>query len=158
MSSKHYGRATYKAFRSGGFVHIVASGETPNLTDQVILEELPFLIFPPMYGLFFVTQEISLPALKPFTVEKQISFPPTASSVRVQDADGDHSVAISDVGPVPSSPLSIAGGDYCVFQWIGTDSHVIAKCNAIVAAVYSRVFGPGTHEQCEQYIRGHGGS
>jgi hypothetical protein len=157
MPSKHYGRATYKAFRSGGFLHISASGETPNFNDQVVLEQLPFLIYPPMYGLFFVTQDVSLPTLKPFAVEIQTLFPATANSVRIQDADGDHSVPIAELGATPSNPPSNTGNDFCVFQWIGINSYMIAKCDAIVPAVYSRVFGPDTHANCEQYIRDHGG-
>lgn len=157
MPNKHYGRATYKAFRSNGFLHIIASGEAPNLNDQVILEQLPFLILPPMYGLFFVTQDISLPALRPFTVEIRTLFPGNASSVRVQDADGDHAVPIADIAAPPLPPTPDAGSNFCVFQWIGIRPYMIAKCDAIVPAVYSRVFGPDTHANCERYISDHGG-
>lgn len=157
MPSKHFGRASYRAFRNGGILHIVASGETPNLNDEVILEQLPFLIFPPMFGLFFVTQDIALPATKPFTVEIQTPFPSEPTSVRVQDADGDHSVPIAVLGAVPSNPPPNAGNNFCVFQWIGINSMMVAKCDAIVPAVYSRVFGPDTHANCEKYIRDHGG-
>jgi hypothetical protein len=158
MASKHYGCATYQAFRSGGFLHLIASGETPNLNDQVLLEQLPFLIYPPLYGLFFVTQDVSLPTLKPFTVEIQTLFPDSASSVRVQDADGDHSVPISSLGATaPSVPVHI-GNDFCVFQWIGGEAHMIAKCDAIVPAVYTHAFGPDTYDKCSEYIRDHNGA
>lgn len=155
MPSKHFGRASYRAFRSGGFLHIVASGETPNLNDEVVLEQLPFLIFPPMYGLFFVTQDVSLPATRPFSVEIQTPFPASATAVHIQDADGSHWTEIAELGE-PSLPPNV-GSDFCVFQWIGINPNVIAKCNAAVPAVYTRVFGPGTYANCEQYVRDHGG-
>lgn len=157
MPSKDYGRAAYKAFRSGGFLHIIATGETPNLTDQAVLEQLPFRIFPPMFGLFFITQDVSLPALRPFTVELQTLFPAEATTVRVQDADGDHAVPIADLGAAPLPAAPDTGNDFCVYQWIGINPYMIAKCDAIVPAVYSRVFGPGTRAACDQYIREHGG-
>jgi hypothetical protein len=159
MSNRHFGRGTYRAFRSGGFLHIIAIGETPNFNDEVILEQLPFLIFPPEFGLFFLTQDVSLPASKPFTIEKRTIFP-SAPSVTIQDADGSHSVAISELGDLPAAPArapEIAGNDFCVFQWIGIRPYLIAKCDAVVPAVYSRVFGPDTHAKCEEYVRSHGG-
>ena len=156
MPDKHHGRASYKAFRAAGFLHIIASGETPNLNDQVIIEQLPFPIRPPMFGLFWVTQDISLPALRSFTVEIRTLFPGSMNSVRIQDADGDHLVPITDVASPPSQPPDV-GSHFCVYEWIEINPHVIAECDAIVPAVYSRAFGPDTHMRCVQYIRDHGG-
>ena len=156
MPDKHYGRASYKAFRAAEFLHIIASGETPNLNDQVIIEQLPFLIRPPMFGLFWVTQDISLPALRPFTVEIRTLFPGDTDSVRIQDADGDHVVPIADIAAPPSPPSDVEN-KFCVFEWIEINPHVIAEFDAIVPAVYSRAFGPDTRARCVQYIRDQGG-
>ena len=156
MPDKHYGRASYRAFRATGFLHIIASGETSNLNDQVIIEQLPFLIRPPMFGLFCVTQDIALPALRPFSVEIRTLFPTSTNAVRIQDTDGDHMVPITDIA-APASPPQDIGSHLCVFEWIETNPHVIAECDAIVPAVYSRAFGPDTRERCVQYIRDHGG-
>ena len=156
MPDKHHGRASYKAFRAAGFLHIIASGETSNLNDQITIEQLSFLVHPPSFGLFCVTPDVSLPAVRPFTVEIRTLFPGSTDLVRIQDADGDHMVPIADIA-APPSPLPDGGSHFCVFEWIEINPHVIAEFDAIVPVVYSRAFGPDTHARCVQYVRDHGG-
>jgi hypothetical protein len=160
MSRRVLGRAAYKAYRLFGVLHLIAVGETPNLNDKVDFEQLPFRIFPPMFGFYFIQQDISLPATKPFVYEESVAYPQGVNLVRIQDADGIHDVPIADVVPVETEAqrsLVGADGNYCVFSWIGINTMMIAKCDAIVPAVYTRVFGPSTYEGCQAYIRDHGG-
>lgn len=160
MARKELGRATYKAYRMFGVTYLVAAGQTPNWNDKVDFEQLPFRIFPPMYGLFFISQDLQMPAVKPFVYEERILFPTSANIVRIQDADGIHDVPIAEVVPpdIGLHALAIEGGaNYCVFSWIGINSMMIAKCDAVVPAVYTKVYGPATHADCERYIASHGG-
>lgn len=158
MASKVLGRASYKAFRLFGVTHLVAVGETPNLNDKVDFEQLPFRIFPPMFGFYFIHADFRLPATKPFVHEERIMYPAGVNSIRIQDTDGIHNVPIADVVSVEKIER-IAASDvgYCVFSWIGINTLLISKCDAILPAVYTRVFGPATYEACESYVREHGG-
>jgi hypothetical protein len=160
VSRKVLGRATYKAYRMFGITHLIAIGETPNLNDKVDFEQLPFRIFPPMFGFFFIHQDIGLPAQKPFVHEESIHFPNGINSIRIQDADGVHDVPIAEV--VPHELLTARAdapedGNYCVYSWIGISPLMIAKCNAVVPGVYTKVFGPASYEDCQKYAREHGG-
>jgi hypothetical protein len=160
MPKKNFGRAQYKAYRLLGLVHLTATGETPNFNDVPSLEQLPFRIHPPIYGFFVTTPDIALPATRPFSVQLNTAYPADSAWIRIQDADGDHSVAIAEVVPpidIQTTALTPPAddGNFCVFQWIGIQPYLIAGCDEVVPAVYTRVFGPGTLAQCEQYIVEH---
>src|SRR5262245_21636084 len=75
MAKKVLGRGSYRAVRMAGMVRLTATGETPHFNDKTDFEQLPFMIFPPMYGFFFIEQDVSLPAMRPFTYEESIAFP-----------------------------------------------------------------------------------
>jgi len=160
MPTKVLGNAEYKAVRTGGVTRLIASGIAPNLNTKTDFEQLPFLIFPPMFAFYFIESEIVLPALRPFVYEEIIVFPQSANVVTIQDASGDHAVSIEEVAvpDIESITPSPDNAGYCVFSWIGTNSLKIAKCDAILPAVYSRVFGPATYQECEMYVQENGGA
>lgn len=159
MTKRVLGRATYKAWRSGGLLHLSAKGETRHFNDKVDFEQLPFLIFPPMFGFFFIEPGIGLPAIRKFVHEESFVFPKSATVVRIQDADGTHNVPITDISMPELTQLDIPPSEdgYCVFAWTGINSMMIAKCDANVPAVYTRVFGPDTYAKCKKYIQDNGG-
>lgn len=160
MTQKTLGRASYAASRLGSVVHLIATGETPNFNDKVQIEELPFLILPPMFALYFVHADISLPAIRPFTYTHDIYFyPRDANALTIQDADGFHSVAIKQV-PIPDPQIAAArpaGADaYCVFSGFGINPLAVAPCDAALPPGYERVFGPAGLDDCRRYVADHG--
>ncbi len=152
-------RATYRASRLGGAVLLTASGRKPNLNDKLDFVPLPAAVVPPIYTFQLIRPDIVLPAEVSFTYEEWIPYPLAARTVRIHDADGAHEIAISEVEvpPIEIARLDDGGPSYCVFEWIGINRHMIARCDAPVPAVYTRVFGPDTYAGCEAYIRTHGG-
>jgi len=160
MTRRDLGRANYKAYRLLGVTHLVATGEVPNLNMKTDFEQLSFRIFPPMFGFYFVTPEITLPAKRPFVYEELVLYPRAAHTVRIQDADGYHDVPIAEVVPPDFEALTLAvdaAANYCVFSWIGINRMMIAKCDAIVPAVYTKVFGPASYAECDRYVVDNGG-
>jgi hypothetical protein len=154
------GRASYSASRAAGITTLIAVGETPNFNDKVDFVQRPELIFPPSFSFVFIHADIGLPAMKPFKYEEIIAFPPDADSVLVIDADGPHAVAISELPTAPAHVASVADdgtASYCVFEWIGINRHIIAKCDAAVPAVFQRAFGPDTYPACKAYVERNGG-
>jgi hypothetical protein len=160
MPRKELGRANFRAYRLFGQVHLVATGEANNLNNKFDFEQLPFRIFPPMFGFFVISPDIALPATTPFVHQERILFPAGADTIRIQDADGIHEVPIAEVVPHEMRASAKAEGgrnNLCVFSWIGINSMMIAECDAIVPAVYTKVFGPASQQECENYIATHGG-
>ena len=160
MATKNLGRAQYSAHRLAGITTLTAVGQTSNLNDKVDFEQLPFLRYPPMFGFFLIQQDISLPSIRPFKYDEIIAFPASAKSVRIQDADGFHDISITEVILPPLADASMVddGTDtYCVFGWVGINTHMIAKCDAVVPAVYYKAFGPDSYTACQNYIKNNGG-
>jgi hypothetical protein len=155
------GRASYKAYRLFGLVTLVATGETPNFNDKVDIVQLPFRRFPPIYGLVFIQQDIRLPAMRPFVYEERIVYPEGFPAISVHDADGPHEVPIADVQIPPMAMAASAeaesGAGFCVFNWLGRPDLLIAPCDALLPAVYRRVYGPATMADCERYVAQNGG-
>jgi hypothetical protein len=161
MAGKALGTADITAHRIGGVTTLTATGTFPNLNDKADFAPLPFLIFPPMWAFYVVSANISLPATRPFTYSETIAFPADANVIRVQTATGFQSVSIVDVVlPTAQSDTAAATalGDYSVYKWIGLDTLMIAPSDAIVPAVYVKVFGPASHEDCEKYVAENKGS
>ena len=82
--TKEFGIAQlYQAARlTDAAVIIVATGETPNFNTRVTIEQLPWRIYPPHFGLFFETPAIALPAKRPFAVSAIVGFPASAMNSR----------------------------------------------------------------------------
>lgn len=103
------GRASYRAQRVGTALFLTAEGQVPNLQTIADLRQLPIMIFPPQFGLFFYTPSgIVTPALRPFKFTEQFGFPAEQASVVVQDVDGRHVIDVVDVQPGDSLPVAFA--------------------------------------------------
>lgn len=95
--SKHYGVGRYAALRiADPVILIVATGTAPNRTTHVTLEQLPWRIYPPRFGLFFDEAPIALPATRPFVVTGVFAYPKGVASVTIVDADGHHEIPIAN--------------------------------------------------------------
>jgi len=166
MSQRELGRATYKAHRLMGVVSLTATGELANFNDKPDFDQLPFLIFPPIWAFYVIKPDIGLPAIRPFTYTEQIAFPQSAKSIRIQDAIGYHDVPIAEL-TIPDFNVSetgtVAGANFCVFRMVGPGSTgginplLMAQCDTILPAIYARVFGPATADACRKYINDNGG-
>lgn len=165
MAQRELGRATYKAYRLIGIVSLTATGELANLNDKPDFDQLPFRIMPPMWAFYVIRPDIGLPATRPFTYSEQIAYPKSANSIRIQDADGFHDVPIAEV-VIPDFNISATdatSATFCVFRVVGLGGTgginplLIAQCDAILPAIYARVFGPATADECRKYINDNGG-
>jgi hypothetical protein len=93
---RELGAGAYTANEIAGVVTIGASGVAPNLNTIVQLVQLPLMIWPPRFALFFTTPEITLPAIHPFKVEATMMTPQRLEAIQVQDRDGLHSVPVQN--------------------------------------------------------------
>ena len=148
--SKDYGIAQYySALRVGPIVLITAVGQTPNFNTQVTLEQLPWRIYPPLFGLFFETPAIQLPAIRPFAVSGVFPYPE-----KEPDAAGRHDVRIATAFPFVPLEREVQGReDYVAYQQIGVANCMIAPADAMVPMIYSRAFGPASYAACEAWIK-----
>jgi hypothetical protein len=154
MTSRVLGKAEYQAHRTGRLVTVTATGEFPNFNDKADFEQLPFRIFPPEYGFYFIHQDIRIPTVKPFCYSEVIAFPTNAPFIIIVDADGSHNIPLKEIQieePVKEEPAKSEKG-FCVFQNINGSSLSIAKCDVILPAIYRKVFGPASYQECEKYV------
>lgn len=150
--AKVFGEGIYTAYRQNGILHVQAKGMKPYAQTKVSLEELPFLIYPPQFALFFETDGIASPVELPFDIERAFSNYPRVPAVHIADKNGGHSIHIEDKAATSSADVQA----YAVYRQVGTDHYMIAKADAIVAAIYFKVFGPDTYENCYKYVQEHG--
>lgn len=161
--SKVLGKATYSAYRENNVVYVTAEGEKPYLQTRVTIEQLPFLIYPPIYALFFDTPGGANPLVTPFMIERAITnYPSSAKSISIQDATGSHRIPIETratsapgVHALAAFSDAAAPANFCVFQQLGTQRLLIAACDAILPAIYVRVYGPASYAECQQYVAAH---
>ncbi|MGU3420763.1 hypothetical protein [Methylobacterium sp. D54C] len=95
-STKRLGRATYRANQIGPTVTITASGQLPNANTGVRLEQLAFLIYPPMFGLFFYEPRLGNVEKQDFPAEITFHIGSTLQTVTIVDADGYHTVEVEN--------------------------------------------------------------
>jgi len=151
--SKQYGIARlYQALRlADTAVLIMAVGEAPNFNTRVSLEQLPWRIFPPQFGLFFDTPEIQLPALRPFAVSAVFPYPKDVADLTIVDAAGRHKVAILSAFPFPAAEREkhLQGQkEFIAYQQIGVANCMIAPEDAMVPMIYTKAFGPASYAEC----------
>ena len=91
-----FGKGTYRANEIAGVVTISATGVAPNLNTIVQLVQLPLMIWPPRFALYFTEPEITLPATHPFHVEATLLTHERLETIVVQDADGIHAVPVEN--------------------------------------------------------------
>jgi hypothetical protein len=156
--SKVLGEGIYSAYRQNGILHVRASGLKPTAQTKVTIEELPFLIYPPRLGLMFETDGITSPVVLPFDIERAITnYPPSAKVVNISDKNGLHMIDIVEQ-PATVPTLLIpdpAATQFVVYQQLGSDRYLIAKSDALVLAIYVKVFGPDTYANCQAYVMAH---
>ena len=107
---------------------------------------------PPIYKFYEVLQSIPFfPEGVLRSYSEDIFYPKSAKTLHIEDANGFHSVRISELD-IPDINVSDRNrpGQFCVFQ--GADGQkLIAPCNARVPAGYDRVFGPASFEACANF-------
>lgn len=154
--TKQFGVAhDYQAMRlADTSVLIMAVGEAPNLNTIVTLEMLPWKIYPPQFGLFFETPQVSLPATRPFIVWGTFPYPKREDALVVLDAAGRHTRQILGTFPFEAADMRAAATDaYIAYQQIGVPSNcMIAPENAMVPMIYRRGFGPASYADCQDWI------
>jgi hypothetical protein len=135
-------------------VLITAVGEAPNLNTIVTLEMLPWKIYPPQFGLFFETPQVSLPATRPFLVWGIFPYPKRENDLAVFDSAGRHSVPILGTFPFEATDKrSGVMGAFIAYQQIGVPTNcMIAPADAMVPMIYRKGFGPASYADCEDWI------
>lgn len=157
MTQKEFGKANYYATRMGGVVTLFATGTLSKWTDRPYFEQMPFFIFPPMFGFYIDREQIGINLLRPFTKAQIISYPYEVDYININDIDGSHNVVINSLINSVEIENEQLQDNLCVYNRIGTDSYLIATADAILIAVYQKVFGPATKPECEDYINSHAG-
>lgn len=153
--TKEFGIAhTYQATRIHDVaVTIVAAGVAPNLNTRVALEQLPWRIYPPHFGLFFEHPQIGLPAIKPFVVTAVFAYPADVGELAVIDANGRHAVKIGDSMAFHAAEAGINEEKaFLAYKQIGAPNCMIAPVDAVVPMIFVRAFGPDTYAACEGWI------
>jgi uncharacterized protein YbdZ (MbtH family) len=157
--AKILGEGIFSAYRQNGILYLSAIGQKPTPQTKVTIDQLPFLIFPPRFALMFETGGISTPVVVPFDIERAFpGYPPSAKTVYVLDKNGMHGIDIIDI-PATSTGIAIddpTTATYVVYRLLtNTGQYLIAKSDAIVPAIYTKVFGPDTYAACQAYVAAH---
>jgi hypothetical protein len=153
--TKEFGVAhTYEAARiHGAAVVIVAVGEAPYLNTRVTLEQLPWRIYPPHFGLFFETPPFGLPATRPFVVSAVVGYPADIDELTIIDANGRHLVKIVSVIQFRAAKVDVnAEKEFLAYKQIGFANCMIAPVDAVVPMIFRRAFGPASYADCEAWI------
>jgi len=153
--TKEFGIAqTYHVARlTNAAVIIVAIGEAPNFNTRVTIEQLPWRIYPPHFGLFFETPEIALPATRPFVVWAVAGFPADIDELTIVDANGRHVVKIASAIRFQAADKDVnAEKAFLAYKQIGLPNCMIAPFDAMVPMIFTRAFGPATYADCEAWI------
>ena len=91
---RQLGVGTYTASEIAGVVTITATGTAPNFNTIVQLVQLPLMIWPPRFALYFTEPEISIPTTHPFKVEAFLHTHQVLDAIIVQDHNGIHTVEV----------------------------------------------------------------
>jgi hypothetical protein len=153
--SKEFGVATYTAIKVADvLVLITAHGTAPNWNTSVTLEQLPWRIWPPRFGLFFDTPDIALPALRPFIVSNLFVYPASLGQVTIIDAGGQHDVTIGSAMMLDAAAEDRVNADkaFNAYQQIGVANCMIAPVDAVVPMIFRKAHGPDTYKGCQDWI------
>ncbi|WP_211380741.1 hypothetical protein [Agrobacterium tumefaciens] len=155
------GNATISAKRAGPITYLTATGVSKNDGETYDFLQLPFFIYPPQWGFFI--KGVGSSTLKKgdsFSYTELIQYPPDVDFVHVKTERGAELVKIENVSldfvPYAEGEKGTIG-TFSVFNRIGTAEYMIAKSDAILPAIYTKVFGPATYEECEKYMKDHAG-
>jgi hypothetical protein len=153
--AKEFGVAeSYQAARIHGVVvAIIAIGQAPNLNTLVTIEQLPWRIYPPHFGLFFEQPIIVLPTTRPFVVTALVGFPTDRDELTIIDANGRHVVKIGSVLEFRAAKQDVnAEKAFIAYKQLGFPNCMIAPEDAMVPMIFARAFGPDTYAACEAWI------
>ena len=161
MTKLTFGNATISAKRAGPITYLEAKGTSKEAGETYDFLQLPFFIYPPRWG--FMIKSIGTSPLKAgesFSYSELIPYPHDVDFVAVQTETGIHHVTIEKV-PFDLVPYKGNGntvvGEFSVFNRINTAEYLIAKDDAILPAIYRKVFGPASYDECEKYVKDHEG-
>lgn len=157
MSAKKVlGTAQYRAVRSPleGTITLTATGILPCSNYSAQLEMRPERILPPMWNLVFFTQPLCIRAIKPFEIT--VVMADTGDTIRVMDATGWVEVPVVDPFlPVEFTRTQAEETDYVVYSRLPVTSPphgcIVVPADAIVIAIYYRVFGPASKRACDEF-------
>lgn len=154
--AKDFGVAhDYQAARLTDFAILIAAvGEAPNLNTRVTLEQLPWRIYPPHFGLFFETPQITLPATRPFVVWQVAGYPAAPTEVVIIDANGRHVVKLEKTFGLRSMTEQVnAEKAFLAYRQVGVPGNcMVAPFDAMVPMIFQRAFGPATYADCEAWV------
>jgi hypothetical protein len=153
--AKEFGVATYIAMKvTEILVLITAHGAAPNRNTRVTLEQLPWRIWPPRFGLYFDTPGVALPALCEFVVSGLFTYPTSLGLVTLIDAAGEHTVKIGPAMSRDEPPEEWVNADktFNAYQQIGVANCMIAPVDAMVPMIFGKAHGPDTYKGCEDWI------
>jgi len=91
------GHAKYKALRIGTLLAIQASGTLSGFNQIPDIRQSLIKIFPPQFNFYVYTPEITVPALRPFSIVRFFGYPKDVDTVVIHDADGSHRIPIVTV-------------------------------------------------------------
>lgn len=159
MNSKVYGTGSYSALRVGSdSLLILASGQRPALNITPVLEQLPWRIWPPHFGLFFESSgDFGAPAITDFSIALLTPYPPELDSVTIIDANGPHLILFDILGTDSEAPKAVHAdwAHYAVFQDLNDSANcLIAPVDAIVPATLfnaTKSLGPLTYQGAVQW-------
>lgn len=161
MTKLTFGNATISAKRAGPITYLEATGSCKEAGETYDFLQLPFFIFPPRWG--FMIKSVGSSHLKAgdsFTYSEFVPYPRDVDFVVVQTETGLQHVKIEEV-PFNLVPYKGEGttvvGEFSVFNRINTTEYLIAKDDAILPAIYRKVFGPASYDDCEKYVKDHEG-
>ena len=96
MYSRELGIGSYSAHEIAGVVTITATGTVPNLNAVAQLVQLPLMIWPPRFALYFTNPGTVLPAVRPFKVEATLLADERLKAIVVQDKSGAYVVPVQN--------------------------------------------------------------
>ena len=155
-TTKVLGTAHYRAVRSPleGTITLTATGILPCLNYSAQLEMRPERILSPMWNLVFFTQPVCLRAIKPFEIS--VVMADSGDVIRVMDATGWVEVPVVDPFlPVDFAETQAGKTEYVVYSRLPVTSPphgcIVVPADALVLAIYYRVFGPASKQECDEW-------
>jgi hypothetical protein len=114
------------------------------------------------WNMLFCTQDICLPAVKPFSVMRTFAFDSGGSPhISVFDAVGEHKVAIKNDESAHDAGPQKAAEQWSVYARLPKNAGAAAQgCfivpeNSLVSAIYYLAFGPAEREACDSWLAEH---
>ncbi len=159
-----YGSATYEArwVQRSNIIRLTASGILPCYNYDAELVQRPERVSPPQWNLVFLTEPVCWKALKPFTIKTEFPGIDGQETVMVIDASEENEIPIlpayneaESMGLLATASVS----DMYSVHALSTDDVKtnptgcqIVPSDWLVAAIYTRVFGPAPKSDCDKFV------